>query len=50
MVAGDMASKDTATSSAISSSPNRRSVGTSSSMIWASRFPVGALSRTLTPQ
>ena len=42
MVAGDMASKDTATSSAISSSPNRRSVGTNSSMIGASRFPVGA--------
>ena len=42
MVAGDIASNDTATSSAISSSPNRRSVGTSSSMIGASRFPVGA--------
>ena len=42
MVAGDIASNDTAISSAISSSPNRRSVGTSSSMIGASRFPVGA--------
>ena len=42
MVAGDTASKDTAISSAISSSPNRRSVGTSSSMIGSSRFPVGA--------
>ena len=42
IVAGDIAINAQATSSVIMSSRKRRSVGTSSPMIGASRFPVGA--------
>ena len=42
IVAGDIAINAHATSSVITSSRNRRSRGTNSSMIGASRLPVGA--------
>jgi hypothetical protein len=42
IVAGDIASNANSVSSLINSSSKRRSVGTNSLMIGASRFPVGA--------
>ena len=42
IVAGDITTSRAASSSLMSSSPNRRNVGTSSTITGASRLPVGA--------